>query len=293
MPSRLDDMLVFARVIEAGNLTEAARQLGSTRSAVSKAVARLEKHLATRLLHRTTRELSATAAGHACYAHAARIAAELDATERTASELRDAPHGKLRVSCSGSLGLMLAPAIPKFCTTYPAVALELRLSEDVVDLVRDGVDVGIRLGKLEDSTLVARKLASYRRVICASPAYLADHGTPRAPKELAKHTCVLRIGHDQWKLGREAVRVHGNYFADTPELVRHAALAGLGLVLLPSFVVETDLAAGRLVEVLAAQMTEQFAIYAVYPNQRYLAPNVRAFIDFLVDLLLVGRVRPQ
>lgn len=283
MPSRIDDMLVFARVLEAGTFSEAAKQLGATRSAISKAVARLERHLGTRLLHRTTRELSATAAGEACYAHCARIAGEVDAAERVASELRKAPAGRLRVSCSVGLGVLLAPAFPRFCAEHPGVELSLSLSEEVVDLVRAGIDVGVRLGKLDDSSLIARNLASYRRVICASPAYLAARGTPRKATDLARHACVRRLGHDQWLVGDTSVRVAGAYRADTAELVRHAGLAGMGLVLLPSFIVADDLAAGRLVEVLPSATL--FHICAVYPNQRYLAPSVRAFIDFMVRTL--------
>jgi len=289
MASRPEDMIVFARVVETGSLAGAARALGSTRSAVSKAVARLEKHLGTRLLHRTTRELSATAAGQACYVHCARVAAEIEAAERAAGELRGAPHGPLRVSCAVSLGMMLAPRIPQFCTRYPDVALELGLSESIVDLVRDGIDLGVRLGRLPDSSLVARKLASYRRVVCASPAYFAKRRAPRTPSELAAHACILRIGHDQWRFrtGEQtvSVRVHGNYHAETPELVRQAALHGLGIALLPSFVIASDLAAGTLVEALAADTAERAAIYAVFPNQRHLSPSVRAFVDFLVEAI--------
>jgi len=280
-------MVVFARVVETGNLTRAAETLGSTRSAVSKAIARLEDHLGSRVLHRTTRELSVTAAGRACYPHCARIAAEADGAERAASELRASPHGRLRVTCALSLGMLLAPQIAQFCVLYPDISLELALTESVVDLVRDGIDIGVRLGKLADSSLVARKIAPYRRVVCASPEYLAKQPRPRDPTELVRHVCIFRIGHDQWRFRIEgravSVQVHGNYQADTPEPIRQAALAGLGIAMLPSFAITRDLADGLLVPILEQYALGQAAIYAVYPNQRHLSATARAFIHFLVD----------
>lgn len=286
---RVEDMLVFARVFESGSLTRAARALGATRSAVSKSIARLEEHLGTRLLQRTTRQLSPTAAGHACYLHCARIAAEIECAERTASELRARPRGPLRVSCALSLGMLLAPSLPRFPARHPEVSLDLELSDSVIDLVREGVDVGVRLGRLADSSLVGRKLASYRRIVCASPSYLARHRAPRTPKELSRHNCILRRGHDQWRLGAGrhelAVAVRGNYHADTPELLRQAALAGLGVTMVPSFTIADDLAGGRLVVLLERHEPPPGFIYAVYPHQRHLSPNVRAFVDFLVEEL--------
>jgi DNA-binding transcriptional LysR family regulator len=284
---RLEDMVVFAQVFERSSLTRAARALGSTRSAVSKSIARLEDHLGTRLLQRTTRQLSATAAGHAYYLHCARIVAEVKCAERTASELRARPKGLLRVNCALSLGILLAPALPRFALRYPEVTLQLELSESLVDLVGAAIDVGVRLGRLPDSNLVGRKLASYRRLVCASPAYLAARGTPRTPADLADHNCLTRVGHDRWgfRAGRreEPVRVAGSYRADTPELLRQAALAGLGVTLLPSFLLEADLRAGRLAVVLERFESPPAAIFAVYPHQQHLSPNARAFVDFLVE----------
>ena len=278
--------MVFARVVDAGSLTRAAKALGSTRSAISKSLARLEDHLGTRLLHRTTRHLNVTTAGHACYARCVRIVAEVTAAEHEARELGTTVHGTLRASCSLSLGWLLAPQIPAFVARHPKLSLEVGLSESMIDLVREGVDVGIRLGRMPDSSLVARKLAPYRRVICASPTYLAKRSAPRTPPDLARHDCVLRIGHDHWQFrDGVSVRVHGSYRADTPELLRQGALAGLGIAMLPSFLVTTDLAKGRLVAMLDDQIGDRAAIYAVYPPHRQLAPNLRAFLDFLVEAL--------
>ncbi len=288
---RLEDMIVFARVFESGSLTRAAKALGTTRSAVSKALARLEDHMGTRLLHRTTRQLGATAAGHACYVHCARIAAEVECAEQTASELRAKPRGTLRVNCALSLGLLLAPVLPQFTTRYPAVCLEFELDESLVDLVRAGVDVGVRLGQMPDSSLVGRKLASYRRMVCASPAYLAKNKAPKTPADLARHNCLTRIGHDQWRFGSALVQVRGNFRADTPEVLRQAALAGAGITLLPGFITAGDVAEGRLLPLLEPYEPDESFVYAVYPHQRYLSPNVRAFVDFLVDAIasVVGR----
>jgi DNA-binding transcriptional LysR family regulator len=285
---RVEDMIVFARVVEAGSLTRAARGLGTTRSAVSKSISRLEAHLGARLLHRTTRELNPTAAGKACYVHCARIAAETQLAERVVSEIRAAPKGQLRVSCAASVGMLLARELPRFSIRYPGVSLDVELEDQPVDLVREGVDVGIRIGHLPDSSVVGRRLASYRRIICASPAYLHSHSRPRTPKDLAGHNCLFRTGHNQWRFrgGRRSlsVRVRGNYSADTAELLRHAALAGLGITMLPSFVIGEDLAAHRLVPLLPSYALEPSALFAVYANQLHLSPNVRAFVDFLVEV---------
>jgi DNA-binding transcriptional LysR family regulator len=285
MSSRLDDMLVFARVVDTGSLSKAAKALGTTRSAVSKAIARLEGRLGTRLLHRTTRELGVTTAGRAFHDHCTRIAAEVEAAERIGQQVRTAPSGKLRVACSTAVGTWVAPAVPSFLIRFPAVALELALSEAMVDLVRDGVDIGIRLGHQPDSSLVARKLASYRPMIVASPIYLASRGTPTKPEDLAQHNCLVRIAHEHWKIGRGRIEVAGNYRTDATETLRHAARAGLGIAMLPSYVVATDLHEGRLVEVLAPLMTERLSIYAVYPNQRHLPAAVHAFVGFLAEAL--------
>jgi DNA-binding transcriptional LysR family regulator len=285
---RLDDMVVFAAVFEAGSLTRAAHKLATTRSAVSKAVARLEAHLGTRLLQRTTRHLSATPAGHACYARCARIVAEADAAERDANDLRSTPTGPLRVSCASAIGLLLAPLLPRFTSAYPAVVLDIQLTEHIVDLVRAGVDVGIRLGPMADSSLVARKLMSYRRVLCASPDYLSRYPAPRTPADLRRHNCLLRSGHDQWHFRsarQPAVQVRGSFLTDTPELLRQAALAGAGITLLPSFLVANDLRDQRLVRVLERYELAQLAVVAVYPHARHLSPNVRAFVDFVADAL--------
>jgi DNA-binding transcriptional LysR family regulator len=288
-PNRLEDMVVFARVVEKGSLARAARALGSTRSAVSKSVARLERHLGTRLLHRTTRQLRPTAAGQACYPHCARLAEEATSAEHAAKALGAVPHGSLRVTCALSLGSVLPPVLPRFAERYPNVSLELALTDAVVDIVREGYDVGIRLGRMPDSSLVARKIMTYRPVICASPAYLAKHKAPQVPADLEEHVCLLRIGHDTWRLGfgdsAVSVKVTGPFRADTPEPVRQAAVAGMGIALLPSFVVERDIDSGTLVPLLESFTTKEAAVFAVYPHPQYLSPNVRAFVDFLVDAL--------
>ena len=210
----------------------------------------------------------------------------MTAAEHEARELGTTVRGTLRASCAVSLGWLLAPKIPVFVARHPKLSFELGLSESLIDLVREGIDVGIRLGRMPDSSLVARKLAPYRRMICASPSYLAKRSAPRSPHELTRHACVARIGHDHWQFrDGVSVRVHGSYRADTPELLRQGALAGLGITMLPSFLVTADLASGRLVSMLDDQVGERAAIYAVYPHNRQLAPNVRAFLDFLVEAL--------
>jgi DNA-binding transcriptional LysR family regulator len=290
MTGRLDDMVVFARVVEAGSLTRAAKALRSTRSAVSKSLARLEEHLGARLLYRTTRQLSPTAIGEACYAHCARISQEATFAEEAVSALRKGPHGRLRVSCSVALGLLLAPVFPRLTQRYSALSLELLLSDGVVDLVREGIDVAVRLGRMSDSSLVARKLKGYRRVLCASPTYLARHGAPRTADELSSHQCLVRAGQPHWQLERDGkplnVPVQGRFAADTPELLRQAALSGLGIVMLPDFLVARDLAEKRLVPVLEAH-AQPAGLFVVYPNAKQLSANVRAFVDFVSEAVRV------
>jgi DNA-binding transcriptional LysR family regulator len=287
--SRLDDMLTFVRVVDASSFTAAAHRLGISKSVVSRRMSELENRLGTRLLNRTTRRLSLTEVGQAFYQRSVQILAEVDEAERAAASLSAAPRGVLRVNAPMSFGILhLGPAIASFLERYPDVEVDLDLNDRIVDLVEEGYDVAVRVGKLRDSTLVARRLAPARRVVCGSPAYLAQHGRPRVPDDLTRHNCLVYTNAplgEQWLFPVDgvahAVRVAGTMRSSNGDVLREAAIAGVGLVLLPTFIISDALARGALERVLPNYEPPGVAVAAVYPQSRHVSPKVRAFIDFL------------
>jgi DNA-binding transcriptional LysR family regulator len=282
----------FVAVAEAQSFSEAARRLRMTKSAVSRQVGELERELGARLLHRTTRSLSLTDAGHSYFERVSRILVDLDEAHRAIGELRTAPRGKLRVSAPMSFGsLHLMPAVSDFLAAYPDVIIDLALTDRFDDLVDDGFDVAVRVATPSVSTLASRTLASARRVICASPKYFSSHGALATPDDLKAHVCLFYSNLTptrDWRFVTSDgapwhVTVHGRLSANNGEALRIAALRGLGLVSLPTFIVGPDLKAGRLVSVLEAYIAQDLTISAVYPHSRHVAPAVPAFISFLAD----------
>ena len=301
--SHLHEMAVFARVVEARGFSAAARELRLSKSAVSKQVSRLEEALGVRLLHRSTRTLSLTEAGSAVFQHCARLVAAAQEAERTAGNLSAAPRGTLRLSASVTFGTRhIAPAIPAFIARYPEMRIELVLLDRFVDLAEEGFDLVVRLTGRPPEGLVARRLLDIEFRVCASPAYLARHGTPRRPAELANHNCLL-YGHEGfgnlWRFRaagtQAAVKVGGNYQVNSNEAVRAALLADLGIGLLPQLTVAEDLAAGTLQGVLPKwQPIAPFAAaYAIYAPSRLPAPKLRAFLDHLVAHFASSGARPK
>jgi DNA-binding transcriptional LysR family regulator len=289
---QLDAMAVFARVVEAESFSGAARALGLSKSAVSKRVSGLEQRLGLRLLNRTTRRLSLTEAGAAFYQGCQRVVAEAAAAERAVSHLASAPRGRLKVNAPMSFGVChLGPALPDFLARYPELTVELTLNDRVVDLIEEGFDIAIRIAPLTETSLVARRLAPNRSLLCAAPAYLKARGRPGSVAELSHHACLLysyqAVG-DLWSLkgpeGERRVRVSGPLRVNNGDAILAAALGGLGIALLPGFICGDDLRAGRLVRILPDWgLTPQRDISAVYPAARHLSPKVRVFIDFLVE----------
>lgn len=285
----LDGIAAFARVVDSGSFSAAAHRLGVSKSAVSAHVQRLERRLGIRLLNRTTRRLSVTEAGAAYYRHCARILAEAEAAEQEASALQREPRGTLRISAPVSFGWMhVAPAVPGFLQRYPDLAVDIALSPAHVDLVDEGLDLAIRIGVLEDSPLVVRKLAPSRLVFCAAPAYLEKRGIPRKPTELAGHNCLctgLLPWGDEWRLagkrGEVRVAVAGSFRSNSAEMLRAAALDGIGIAVLPTWAVSEPLRAGALRPVLEAWEPPASTVYAVYPGNRLMSVKVRAFVDHL------------
>lgn len=290
---RIGDIGLFLRVLDMGSISAAARSLDLSVAVASQRLQRLERDLGVRLLHRTTRRLHATPEG-AVLAEQGRVL--VDDLEALSSSLRQAGTGitgTLRLTTSASFGRQyVSPLIPEFLRAHPGVNLSINLTDHVLDLVSSGFDLAIRIGTLEDSTLVARKLADNQRLLCASPDYLREHGWPRTPHDLARHQCLLLVGAqgraDVWRFddgqgGEIAVRVRGRVEANTGELLSDAAIAGFGIAMHSTWHVGDDLRAGRLVQVLPDFPIALNGIYAVMPQRRLVPPRVRAFVDFLAD----------
>lgn len=285
----LAGMAVFARVVESGGISAAARVMGLSKSAVSKQLSALEDRLGTRLLQRTTRRMSLTEAGAGFLEHCRRVVAEAEAAESAIGALQGEPRGVLRVNAPMTFGTMhLAAVIPDFMARYPQVSVDMVLNDRMVDLLDEGYDVAVRIGRLADSSLVARKLAPARRLMVAAPSYLDRRGRPAALAELAEHD-VLSYSYvsaaDEWRFdgpaGEENVRANSRLRANNGEILLAACLAGSGIAALPTFISGPSLRAGSLVRVLPHLERTDFAIHAVWPTARHLSAKVRAFVDFL------------
>jgi DNA-binding transcriptional LysR family regulator len=293
---KLDAMNAFARVVSAGSYAEAARRMGLTRSAVSKAVTELEQLLGVRLLDRTTRRVTPTEAGRAYYERVVGILADVESTESAVSRLHDEPKGLLKINAPMSFGtLYLGPAIAEFMVDYADLRIELILNDRFIDPIEEGVDVTVRIGALPDSSLIARKLAPARRVLVASPEYLRSHGTPKTTDDLAHHR-ALSFGHSagaqRFELTHRgeilSVPVTSRLCSNNGDVLRTAALHGNGIALLPTFLIGSDIAAKKLAVVLPDYEPTGLDVYAVYAPNRYLAAKTRVFIDFLA-----GRFGPR
>ena len=288
---RLTALTVFRHVVELGSFAAAARHLNLSPAAVSKNIGELEAHLAVRLINRTTRRMSLTEAGTLYYRQIARVLDELEEADSSLGPLQESPRGLLRVSAPLTLTLVcLSPALPGFLSRHPDLTLDLRLDDRRVNIVEEGFDIAIRASdRLEDSSLVARKLTTTAHVVCAAPAYLERHGRPRSPEDLRQHSCIQYTlsGHvDDWTFSRRGqtvrVPIEGRYRVTSSLAVRDALRAGFGLSLIPLAYVRDDLEAGRLERVLEEWSTVDLSVYAVYPSRRHVVPKVRAFLDFLV-----------
>lgn len=288
---RFAAMQAFVRVVEAGSFSAVARELRTSQPAISKRIAALEKHLGAKLIARTTRHLSLTDEGQRYYEHCRRILEALEAAEGTTRVARRTVGGTLRVGTAVALGrLKLVPVIGGFLERHPEVVVELSLNDRFVDLVEEGIDVALRIGEVEGAGLVARRIATSWRVIVASPRYLRRRGTPREPRDLAAHNCVVYTGlasPQEWPLatpaGIQPVRVGGNLRVNSPEGLRAAALSGIGLVLGPRWLFGDALTEGRLKTVLPQTPPAPQPIHAVYAESRRHSARVKAFVDFTAE----------
>lgn len=288
-----EDMRIFCQVMEAGSFTAAADQLGLSKQFVSRRLMQLEARLGVRLLNRSTRRLDVTPLGQSYYESALRLLGEVEQVEQGIAGQTVEPRGTIRLSAPLSFAMAhLGDLLPAFLGRYPEVSVEVDLSDRPVDLIGEGYDLALRIGVLEDSTLIARRIASIQRVYCASPAYLAARGTPQAPEDLQQHDC-LPYGHGrqvQWRFAGPgnkplAVGVTGRMRVNNGELLKDAAIAGMGITYLPTFIVEAALEAGQLVTVLDAFLPEPLALSAVYPQHRQGSRPVQVLIEFLRERL--------
>lgn len=293
MIDHTSDMAAFVRVVEAKGFSAAAPTLGLTPSAVSKLVTRLEARLGVRLLQRTTRALHLTEEGEAFYTAARRIVGEIETLESEIGNRRDVPHGLLRVTVSVAFAThQLAPIVAELLARHPAMQLELLPSDQVVDIVGEGIDVALRIGRLADTSFMARKIGEDKRLICAAPAYLARHGTPKRPEELARHACIgggrerMYLNHWPFRIdgALSEIEVSGPCGVNDGEMQLRLALQGVGIVRLTRLTVAQAVRASELVPLLDAfSADEPVPIHAVYPHRRHLAPKVVAFVDFLIE----------
>lgn len=283
----LNDIVVFARVVEAGSFTAAARLLGMPKTTVSRRVAALEREVGVRLLQRTTRSLGVTEAGRLYYEQGSRALRLIDDANQRLAEARAEPSGTIRVSAPVGFGSgFLTATVFDVLAAYPKARVELRLTDDKLNLVESGIDLAFRTGILPDSTLIARRLGSTRRILCASPDYLARRGVPEVPADLAGHDCVIAgpsAAGATWVLdgpqGQETVVVSGRFAANEMQAVAAAALAGHGIAQLPDGIADALIRDGRLRRVLPGYATPAGGLHAVYPSGQHLSPLVRAFIE--------------
>lgn len=287
---KLASMRAFVRVVESGSFAGAAREMGMTRSATNKLVVNLETDLGAQLLQRTTRRVSPTAMGLAYYDRCRNILAEVEAADLAVAQLQAEPKGLLRANAPMSFGMAhLAPALAEFMGRYPELQVQLHLSDRFVDPIEEGFDLTLRIATTaETGALTARELAPIRRVLCAAPAYLQRFGIPEQPQDLHDRPCLqYGFGSDRWKLsgpgGDYTVALRPRLWANNGEVLREAALQGLGIALLPTFIAGECLATGRLQVVLPEYCPSALTAYAVYPSNRYLSTKIRLLVDFLVE----------
>ena len=287
----LQRMAIFARVVEEKSFSGAARRLGLSKSLVSKQITQLERSVGSRLLNRTTRALSVTEAGAIFYEHCARIVDELEEAKLAVGQLQTAPRGLLRLSVPVAFGrLHIATALPEFLARHPEVKIDMATTDRFVDLAEEGYDLAIRIVDQPAPTLVARRLAPVKRKLVATPDYFARHGTPETPADLEHHNCLTYTyfnPQDPWRLrgptGEISVRATGNLRVNDDDALSAAVVQGLGVALLPTFIIGRELQSGGLQAALSEYIPVERHIYAVYLANRHVSAKVRAFIDFLLE----------
>lgn len=283
----------FVQVAESESFTRASHQLGISTAQVSRQISALEKRLKVKLLYRTTRKVSLTQEGNTFYQHCRGVLDGLEAAENAVSQLQERPRGKIKLTAPVTYGeRILAPLLNDFLIQYPDIEINAYFSNRQIDLVEDGYDIAIRLGKLEDSALIARRLGNRSNYLCASPDYLERHGTPHSLSELKQHQCLLGT-LDHWRfqhMGNEKnIRLKGRLRYNSGEALLDAALKGMGIVQLPDYYLKDHLANGKLHALLEEHQDHSEGVWGLYPQNRYLSPRVRALIDYLAEHLSENR----
>lgn len=279
----------FVAVAEADTFTAAAKRLGISTAQVSRQVSALESRLSTKLFYRTTRKVSVTEAGQIYYQHCRQVLDGLEEAERTITNLQLIPRGQLRLTAPVTFGeKVIAPLVNDFVLRYPELEIQLNLTNQKLDLVAGGYDLAVRLGKLEDSSMMAKRLASRTLYVCASPTYLSAYGTPHSLPELEQHNC-LQGNLDYWRFqeGGKAhnVRIKGTIVCDSGWALLDAAVKGIGMIQLPDYYVQPSLASGQLVSLLESYQEADDGIWAIYPHNRHVSPKVRLLLDFFSESL--------
>lgn len=286
----------FVQIVESRNMSAAARDLDTSVTSVARQLSRLEANLGVRLLNRTTRSQSLTEAGQLYYSRLVEVLAQVDEIKREVSSYQEGVKGRLKVHLRTSFGAhVIVPALPRFLAQYPDISVDVTLTDERADLVAQGIDVAVWLGNLEDSSLIARRLNPSKRVLCASPDYLARHGAPQAPEDLTHHNCLVFLAKNygnRWRFTQNGqtseIVVSGNLQTGHGTVLLSSALNGLGLVILQDAIVRENLDRGELVQVLpeyeVSPTESDTALYAIFPTSRRVSPKTRAFVDFLADL---------
>jgi DNA-binding transcriptional LysR family regulator len=298
----IETLRTFVRVVETGSLSAVAREMNASQSTISRQINQLEEHFGVRLLQRTTRHLSLTEDGAGLHDHAKRVLDSVEGMEMAVGPHNSSPTGHVRVATPVSLGMMLMKRVPVLLSRYPGLTVELVMQDRLGDMIEERLDLAVTIGEVAGLSLIKRGLGTVRRIAVAAPDYVRRHGWPRQPGDLADHDCIVRrmtTGDDEWSLtgpeGSVGVVVRGVVSTNNHEAVRGAALSGLGIALLPEYLVVDDIRHGRLETVLPAYSAETLPAYVVYPSRLHLAPRTRVVIDFLIEevrRLRAGVARP-
>jgi DNA-binding transcriptional LysR family regulator len=285
----IEHLKLFVRIASTHNISSAGKELGLSPAVASAHISKLENGLSVRLIHRTTRQVSLTEEGQAFLPHAENVLASIGIAKAAIGSGSVSPQGTLRVTAPASFGRMhMVPAFEGFLSKYPDLKVDIKLSDSIIDMVEGGFDIAIRDASLNDSTLIARKLASDKRIICASPDYLKKYGEPKTPQDLLKHQCTNFMGLENWQFetstGRETIKTVNNFRGDNGEAVRDACINGIGITMSSIWCSYKHLRTGELVQILKDYpLVSSTDIWAVYPSSRLVAPKVRAFINYFSD----------
>jgi DNA-binding transcriptional LysR family regulator len=287
---RLTSLTAFVRVADNGGFSAAGRKLNMSTTMVSNHIQALEERLGVRLLNRTTRKVNLTEIGRAYYERCIHILADIEQADDIAGALQSTPRGMLRIYTHTHLVRFLAPVVNAFLDRYPEVTVDVSIGERAIDLIDEGYDIAVRMVPPPDSSLIVRSVATWRHVLCCSPAYLEKHGPPKELAELAERNCIRHLNYpfgEEWhftdRRGAPAsVRISGNLITNSGEALLQAALAGIALCLAPGFLIHDELEAGRLVRLLPEYRPIEFSMSAIYPHRHHLSAKVRTFIDMLV-----------